>query len=181
MRIAILRVGPVDTGILHSVQDGVRSTFPGTECVIVGETMAIPREAFHTARHQHHSTTILNAITDCARKLESDRVLGVTDVDLYVPRLSFVFGEAQYLGKAAIISVHRLRPEFYGKTADEELFTERSIKEAVHEIGHTLGLEHCKSAHCVMFFSNSILDTDRKKAAFCEKCYPRVMRSLRVG
>ena len=68
----------------------------------------------------------------------ADRVLGITNVDLYVPHLNFVFGEAECPGKAAIISLYRLEPEFYGQSPNTKLFAQHSVKEAVHEIGHTL-------------------------------------------
>jgi len=111
--------------------------------------------------------------------LEVDSVLGVTTRDLYVPGLNFVFGEAHCPGKIAAISLFRLNPKFYGQSADNQLFYERAVKEAVHEVGHMLGLLHCRNSSCVMFFSNSILDTDRKKSTFCEKCSTSIAELVR--
>ena len=102
--------------------------------------------------------------------LKEAQVLGVVNVDIFVPGLNFVFGEAQCPGEAALISLWRLKPEFYGASEDRELFLERAVKEAVHEVGHTLGLRHCPRASCVMYFSNSIMETDRKRSTFCERC-----------
>ena len=86
----------------------------------------------------------------------------MTEVDLYAASLNFVFGEAQCPGKFALISLLRLKPEFYGERADNSLFLERAMKEAVHEVGHMLRLKHDRNPSFVMFFSNSIKDTDQK-------------------
>ena len=179
MRIAILRIGSVDMDVIESIQRELCDKFAGTTCEILEHTMPVPQDAYNASRNQHHSTSILARIQDYVEKSQADRVLGVTEVDLYVPRLNFVFGEAQCPGRNAVISLFRLKPEFYGQPPNRNLFVERSVKEAVHEVGHTLGLVHCSNSACIMFFSNSILDTDRKKLAFCERCYPLVLKRLK--
>jgi archaemetzincin len=105
-----------------------------------------------------------------------ERILGIVDLDLYVPRLNFVFGEASQ--RVAIISLTRLRDEFYHLPKDESLFRKRVLTEAVHELGHTYGLEHCRIPQCVMFFSKSLIDTDTKGPDFCPKCKNKISRSL---
>jgi len=172
MRVAVLRVGEVDVDVVRRVQKGLCEAFPNTECVVPDDVLILPEEAYNAARSQHHSTTILTKVSNYVKKIDAriDRVLGVADVDLYVPRLNFVFGEAECPGKAAVISLFRLKPQFYGRLEDRELLCERALKEAVHEVGHTLGLSHCGAPTCVMFFSNSIFDTDKKSWTFCERC-----------
>jgi archaemetzincin len=97
-------------------------------------------------------------------------VLGVTNKDLYAEPLNFVFGQASLNGRIAIVSVCRLDPTFYGQPADKDLFTQRAVKEAVHEVGHMLGFRHCADPVCVMHFSNSINEVDSKSAKLCWKC-----------
>jgi len=178
VKLVILRVGPVSSNILQNIRRQLSKIFPKTVCSILNSEMPTPQEAYNSRRKQFHSSSILAKISRYVEKGVADRILGITDVDLYVPHLNFVFGEAECPGKTAIISLHRLKPEFYGQPSDNTVFEGRYVKEAVHEIGHTLGLGHCRDPACVMFFSNSILDTDRKKSAFCERCYSLVVKSL---
>lgn len=128
--------------------------------------------AYNPDREQYLSSTLL---TSLARPPGQERVVGLTEVDLYVPRLSFVFGEADASSGRAIVSLCRLRQEYYGLEPDETLLLERGVKEIVHELGHTFGLGHCSDKRCVMHFSNGLADTDLKQAGFCTRCRPRVI------
>lgn len=175
MNIGILRIGQTDSYVISRVQEALSTIFPRTTCTPVAQILPIPEEALNGRRQQYDSRVMLSRIHSYAERQKSlSRILGIVDVDIFVPNLSFVFGEAGCPGKAALISLWRLRPKFYGKAANKELFVERSTKEAVHEIGHTFGLTHCPNPFCVMFFSNSIFETDRKQSLFCSKCYSRI-------
>ena len=98
------------------------------------------------------------------------KILGICNSDAYSPGLNFVFGQASLTGGVAVIYLPRLRQEFYGLDADTSIFVERVLKEATHEVGHAFGLEHCPKQSCVMHFSNSLVDTDRKAKDFCNIC-----------
>ena len=178
MRLAVLRVGPVELDVAQTIQQNLEKIFPATTCTLLEHAMSIPREAYNKGREQYSSTKILMDVQDHLQDLDTDRVLAVTSVDLYASRLNFVFGEAECPGRVAIISLFRLRPKFYGQPPNEELYVKRCVKEAVHEVGHMLGLSHCHDSSCVMFFSNSIIDTDHKETSFCDKCRQSVDRHL---
>lgn len=125
--------------------------------------------AYDPVRNQHHSTAILRHMAASAPK--GSRILGVAAVDLYVPIFTFVFGEAQLGGPAALISDFRLRQEFYGEPADPALTRERLLKEALHELGHTFGLRHCQDWSCPMAASTAIERLDWKSTRYCDACF----------
>jgi len=178
-KIGLLAVGQVDSAVMLNLQETLVKIFPDTTFTVVDAKFPLPEKAFDKTRHQYRSEVILNKIRDYASKRKSLRsVLGVVDADIFVPELNYVFGEAAYPGKAALISLWRLKPEFYGESADAALFAARALKEAVHELGHTLGLKHCPHSSCVMHFSNCIFDTDKKQSLFCDDCYLQATISI---
>lgn len=125
--------------------------------------------AFDPTRNQYHSTAILERLEGLAADPHT-RLLGVTALDLFVPVLTFVFGEAQLEGPTALVSVHRLREEFYGLPSRDDLLQERLLKEAVHELGHTFGLRHCSDWRCVMASAHGVERVDLKSSDFCPAC-----------
>jgi archaemetzincin len=131
--------------------------------------------ALDAARNQYHSTAILQRLDRASEP--GVRVLGVTTCDLYVPVLTFVFGEAQLDGSCAVVSTARLHDEFYGLPPRPELLRERLVKEAAHELGHTFGLRHCADWRCVMSSSHAVERLDIKSAEFCATCRKPVSRN----
>lgn len=134
----------------------------------------MPSFGYDSERKQHRADAVLRYVHDQASAPEQEKILAITNEDLYAPDLNFVFGQAQCPGAVAVMSLCRLYPTFYGQKTDRKLLLERAAKEAVHELGHTLGLRHCTNPECVMSFSNSIIDVDRKKQTFCETCRGRL-------
>jgi len=120
-------------------------------------------------RNQVWSTAVL-AELDRREKRPKTVVLGVTGLDLYVPVLTFVFGEAQLGGTCAVVSAHRLRNEYYGVPGDEAVLVERLLKETLHEFGHTQGLRHCAEWRCVMSSAHAVERIDLRAAAYCRDC-----------
>jgi len=135
---------------------------------VTAETKPVdPAFAWDAGRRQHLSTALLERLAETAG---GSRVLGVADRDLFVPILTFVFGEAHLGGPAAVFSLTRLRASFYGLPDDDDLLLARALKEALHELGHTFGLTHCARPDCVMRASTSADQVDLKPAAFCRGC-----------
>lgn len=137
-------------------------------------------EAFSIERGQYHSTKILNIINDNL-KSDSSKVLGIVKNDLFIPVLTYVFGEAQLNGRCSLISLFRLHEEFYSGKSNYELLKQRTIKEILHELGHNFGLIHCKDWDCVMHSSSSIEEVDIKGMSYCESCFLKIKMNLKVS
>ncbi len=165
--ILIVPIGSIDSGILKDISDAVEKTFQVK--AEIGKEISVPQNSYNPERKQYYSTLILD-VMKVVRSKDFDRILYVADVDLYVPELNFVFGEADTISGIAVISLTRLREEFYGHHSDKKLLHERAVKEAIHELGHTYGFPHCADPDCVMYFSNTLSDTDRKGPGFCNNC-----------
>lgn len=145
--------------------------------------LPMPSGAFDAARGQYSSPLVLRQVHE-RRGKDAVRILALTEADLFIPMLSFVFGQAQLKGTAAIVSVARLRQEFYGLPADGRLLTERVVKETLHEMGHTLGIVHCSDTACAMSLSTTVHQIDTKDGSFCPGCsvlLEEELRGLRAG
>jgi archaemetzincin len=168
--LSLVPVGSVARSHLEILAEGLAPVLR-VACSVTSEPLEAGF-AYDALRGQYHSTAILKRLRKIGAT-ESWRLLGVTDGDLYIPILTFVFGEAQ-LGPAnastAIVSMHRLREEFYGLPPQPGLLADRLLKEALHEIGHTLGLRHCSDYQCVMSSSPAVENIDVKAATFCSTC-----------
>jgi archaemetzincin len=130
-------------------------------------------ESYSPERKQYYSTKIIESALSQTGYADG-KILIITELDLYVPVLTFIFGEAQLNGKHSIVSVCRLHEEFYTGITDDELFYERTRKEVLHELGHTFGLLHCFDWDCVMHSSNSIEEVDIKGNFYCNYCLEEI-------
>ena len=165
--LQLLPIGDADEGRLRELQPVVEETF-AVPCRILPVRLD-PEFALHGERRQYHSSQILQRMRGLL-SAESWRLLGVAAVDLYIPILTFVFGEAQLGGQCAVVSTYRLRQEFYGLPRDKELLRRRLAKEAVHELGHTLNLTHCDDYRCAMAPSHAVEWIDLKERSLCSSC-----------
>lgn len=166
-QIGLVPVGRVEARMLDFLKVNLEEHFQNK--VLVCHPLDEPAYAYDPKRKQYRSTAILDQLIGYGKGV-CECALGVVGVDLFVPGLSFIFGEADVVNQVAVISLARLDQRFYRLPEDYNIFLERALKEATHELGHTYGLRHCPEVECVMFFSNSLADTDRKKATFCPVC-----------
>jgi archaemetzincin len=173
MKVGILQVGQVASEVLAALAEGLPKVFPDTTVTVITDVLPVSQGAFEKRRSQYNSSLLLNEVRVYAAKRQQDfhRVLGVVDADMFAFGLNYVFGEAYTLGAAALVSLWRLKPEFCRDRPNKSLYLLRAQKEAVHELGHTLGVKHCPRSLCVMHFSNSIFDTDKKQNLLCDDCY----------
>lgn len=170
-RLDLVPIGTLERELVEDLASGLAETF-SVRCGPVPTPLA-PEFAYHRERQQYHSSELLFRLQEFVTP-QSWRILGVAAVDLYIPILTFVFGEAQMGGPCAIVSLHRLRQEFYGLPEDTLLLQSRLLKEAVHEIGHTLDLAHCDDYSCVMAPSHAVEWVDLKQSSMCPECQRRV-------
>ena len=165
--VHLLPVGKVDLSLLQDLRAAIPRSLP-VVCEILPYELD-PKPSYHTERQQYHSSEILQRMQALVRP-QDWRFLAIADVDLYIPILKYVFGEAQMGGPCAVVSIHRLHQEFYGLERDDALLRQRLLKESVHELGHTLDLRHCQDYNCVMASSHSVEWIDLRESMFCDSC-----------
>ena len=162
--------GPVDAAMMEHVRLHLAQAF-GRPAVL-WDSPARPADTLDPKRRQHATSRFLKWLL--ASGPAEGKVLGVTDQDLFIPILTYVFGEAQLGGTAAVCSTARLAEGI--ELTGPRLLTERLAKEAVHEVGHAPGLHHCDTPACVMGRSAGLRGVDEKSHLLCNVCRQRLER-----
>ena len=165
--ITLISFGFFRKDFLEKVSKEVKSEF---NCqVAIREGHLDLSEFFDSSRRQYNGNLLLKEI-DSLFADESFKTLGIFGVDLFIPILTFIFGQAMLNGRTGIASLYRLSNEQYGMSANDNLLLDRFIKEVIHELGHTFGLLHCHVPTCVMRSSTYVEDIDQKSKNLCPKC-----------
>jgi archaemetzincin len=173
-KIRIVPINTIDVAFLDRLAPCLEERFlAGAR---VERSLAVPRSSLNAARAQLFVPT-LTAKVQRAHPDANATLLAITDFDLYKTSHRFVFGDADEVQGVGIVSMHRLRSEFYGEPSDTNLLFQRTLKESIHELGHAFGLRHCYNARCAMYYSNSIFETDNKMPHFCDMCDRRLSRA----
>src|SRR5262245_32346601 len=170
--MVLVPVGTIDETLLERASKSLQETFQRP--ANVHRSLPVPKYAYNPTRAQYHSAAILKRV-ETLRVAEWDAAIGIVDVDLFVPEVPFIFGEADRSTRSAIISLTRLRPETGTNDSKREGTFKRLMSECIHQIGMIRGLAHCPNNRCVMFFSATVQDTDKKGMAFCANCRKRLM------
>jgi len=165
--ITILSFGRFEREFLEKISEVVMHEFNST--VTIKEAHLDISEFYDPGRRQYNGDKLLKVV-DAMNGSDYSKKIGLFSVDLFIPILTYIFGQAQLGGRTAIASQFRLSNERYGMSPDEELMTERFIKEVVHELGHTFGLIHCHTPTCVMRSSTYVEDIDQKEMRLCVRC-----------
>jgi archaemetzincin len=169
--IHLVPLPPVSEELVHALVTPLADVFR-TGITVESPLQGFVDGAYDYSRAQYNSTLL---IKELFRRFDSkSKILGITSVDLFVPVLTYVFGEAQLDGVAGVMSTFRLDDTIYGLPSDKVKFFERSVKESVHELGHTFGLLHCKNFDCAMHSSTTVDDVDIKGGTLCKECLRKI-------
>ncbi len=170
--IKLIPILPVNLGVIENLKEPLEKQYSAR--IEIDEKNILKAEtAFNPSRAQYNSSLLLSSLLSIGENFNG-KILGVTSVDLFIPVLTYVFGEAQLGGTVSIMSTFRLSETLYGLPENNELLTERAIKEAIHELGHTFGLLHCKNYECAMHSSTSIEEVDLKGKKLCGDCLGKI-------
>jgi archaemetzincin len=164
--IGVVRMGSVGEAVLKIIAANVQEILHLPVDILPARQT--PEFAYSDKRKQYHAALILKKLAESRRP--HPRILALVSVDLFIPVLTHVFGEAQMGGRAAVVSIHRLKQKEEGGRASLDTFYERAIKVALHEVAHTFDLVHCKQPECIMRLSSGPNDLDELPLFFCEYC-----------
>ncbi|HUP03738.1 MAG TPA: archaemetzincin [Bryobacteraceae bacterium] len=170
--LCLAAMGEVDGAVAAAISERLERQF-----ALPVRRMDLPAVdfAYDSARRQYGSVPVLTAlVSQCPD--DALKLVALTERDLFIPALTFVYGQAQLGGRVAVVSLARLRQEFYGLPSNPAVFLERALKEALHETGHTFGLVHCAERECAMSLATNIRQIDSKRAAFCASCAGHLRR-----
>jgi archaemetzincin len=176
LKILVVPIYPVDFSLVLGLLPALKEMF---FCdVLLENTNHINLSfAYDNSRGQFNSTKIISLLSDRFKDFNG-KVVGVISVDLFIPVLTYVFGEAQLGGKVSVVSTFRLNEIAYGLPENKKLTQERLIKEVLHELGHNFGLLHCEDYLCVMHFSSTVEEVDLKSDRFCKNCKYKIDLAL---
>ena len=160
-------MGEVDFMLVNKLASSVGPVFNRSVDILKG--MKTPPEAYNIIRNQFYAQVILSKI-ERTKANSREKVIAVCEEDLYLPDENYVLGWSDHLSGTAVVSLFRMRQEFYGLPEDEKKIYPRLFKEAIHQLAHLFELTECRNPKCVNYFSQMMLDIDNKSDRFCDIC-----------
>lgn len=170
-KIVVVPMGDMDYSLVNKLASQLVSYFNLGVDILQGAK--VPQEAFNPQRGQYYSTVILTKL-ELMKSAPGEKMLGLVDEDLYIPSRNFMIGEADPVGKTAVVSLFRLKRENYEMLDEQKVLFSRILKESVHQLGHLWGFGDCRNPKCVMYLTDSTTEVDRKGNKFCDNCLRRV-------
>jgi len=177
MPIAILPLLTVSDQTLKGLNEEIGNAFL-SKVITLPHVASMPDETYDKNREQYDANKVLACLKSKTKAVGAEKIIAVGNMDMFVGQLNYVFGAAEKGGRICAVSLYRLDQRFYGRPASYERFKERAVKEAIHELGHCYGLDHCKSKECVMVFSNDVISVDTKGKFFCESCREKLRKAI---
>jgi archaemetzincin len=171
MLVRVIPVGKPPASVIEALVSELPA-YTGARARVL-PALPVPKETFNHWRKQYNAEQMMSILCKVQMAKFIDKsvpTLFITEEDIYYDGLNFVFGVEDPVLSASMVSTARLRPEFYDQKPDATVSTERAVKECIHEVGHHMGLEHCRHPTCVMSYSPSADDVDVKKKDFCADC-----------
>jgi archaemetzincin len=175
-KITLISFGYFDNKFLHKIAEKIHNEFY-TE-VRIKEGHLDLSDFYDASRRQYDANKLLHYLENHF-SAEDSTIIGLFNVDLFIPIFTYIFGQAFLGGKSGIASLYRLSNEHYGMEADTNLLLERFAKEIIHELGHTKGLKHCHIPDCVMRSGTYVEDIDQKNMGFCDECNNNLKNVIR--
>ena len=165
--ITLISYGYFDESFLNKIAEAVNNEF--LLSVNIKEGHLDITEFYDPVRRQYNGNRLLKEV-DTHFATDLNKTIGLFNVDLFIPILTYIFGQAFLNGRTGIASLYRFSNERYGMVSDDRFILERFRKEVIHELGHTFGLIHCHIPTCVMRSSTYVEDIDQKSTNLCIKC-----------
>ncbi len=172
-KIVLVPLGEVDFIMVNKLATNIGPIFNRSVDIIKG--MKVPEESYNVIRGQNYATVLLNKL-ERVKASPREFVLGILEEDIYLPDEPFVLGYSDTVSRTAVVSLFKMRQEFYGLPEDEQKIFSRLFKQAVHYLSPLFGLSSCRNPKCVNFYSQDMFDIDNKLEKLCDICQRQLGR-----
>jgi archaemetzincin len=172
-KIVVVPLGEVEFMLINRLATNIGPIFGRSVDILKG--MKIPEESYNVVRNQYYAS-IIHSKLERVKANPREFILGICEEDIYLPDEAYVIGHADTVLGASVLSLFRIRQEFYGLPENDMLVYSRLFKQSVHFLAHLFGLSSCKNSKCVNYYSQDMFDIDNKGEKFCDICRRQIVR-----